>query len=117
MSYFSKKLKELRLFKDLLQRDVAEDLGIPLTTYNTYERGRTEPTYDFLMQIADYYNITIDELIGYKPKSKAEEAQDNDITELIKNYKRLTERQKRHIRINIYNLLDETEKLEKEISK
>jgi transcriptional regulator with XRE-family HTH domain len=115
MSYFSEKLKELRLYKDMRQSDVAAELSLPLTTYNYYENGKTEPSIETLIKIACYFDITLDELVGIEPKNKLQEEQNNDITELIKNYKKLNKEQRQHVRIVISTFLQDKEKIYKEI--
>lgn len=66
MSNFNVNLKKIREKKGLTAKEVAIDLGIPYTTYLKYE-GVGEPRYDTLIKIADYLNVSIDELLGYTP--------------------------------------------------
>lgn len=54
----------LRKAKGLTMRDVAKALGLPYTTYVNYEKGDREPSSEILIAIADYYNTTVDYLIG-----------------------------------------------------
>lgn len=56
-------LKQLRLAKGLLQRDVATLLGVDRTTYVKYENGSSEPSYEILKKLADYFNVTVDYLL------------------------------------------------------
>ena len=49
---FSQRLKELRQEKQLSQKDVANKLGVAVSTYANWEQGRTEPgIYDILILI------------------------------------------------------------------
>lgn len=57
------KLKELRLEHERTQKDVAQGLGIIVQTYQKYESGQRNPKLKTLMKIAEYYNISINELI------------------------------------------------------
>lgn len=66
MSNFNVNLKKIREKKGLTAKETAIDLGIPYTTYLKYE-GVGEPRYDTLIKIADYLNVSIDELLGYTP--------------------------------------------------
>lgn len=59
-----KKLKELRLAKRISQKEIAEYLGITVAAYSLYERGNREPNISILRKIAEYYNISMDELLG-----------------------------------------------------
>lgn len=55
------RLRELR--GNMSQADCAAELGVPLANYNKWENG-VNPSIKVLCQIADYYNITLDYLVG-----------------------------------------------------
>lgn len=66
MNYFSKNLKYLRSQKGKFhtQDDVADALGLPRSTINSYENGSIKnPTLKALMQFSAYYRILINTLI------------------------------------------------------
>ena len=56
-------LQELRKSKKLSQKEVAAHLGIPATTYNTYESGRTEPPIEILVRLSHLYEMPIDFIV------------------------------------------------------
>ncbi len=58
-----KRLKELRLAKGISQKEIAEYLGITVAAYSLYERGNREPNISILRKIAEYYSISMDELL------------------------------------------------------
>ena len=60
----SERLKELRLRRNLRQEDVARELGISTRSYCRYEYGEREPTASLLVRIADFYDVTLDDLVG-----------------------------------------------------
>ena len=64
MSEFSERLKQCRQAKGLRQQDVAEQLGIIYRTYRRYESGETEPTISIALQLADFFQVSLDELAG-----------------------------------------------------
>jgi transcriptional regulator with XRE-family HTH domain len=64
VSEFSKRLKELREEASLTQKDIAEALGIDRTTYTKYETGKSEPDFETTSKIADYFNVSVDYLLG-----------------------------------------------------
>lgn len=56
------KLKELR--GKQTQEQIAKYLGIGRTAYNLYENEKRQPTPETLWKMADYFNVTLDELLG-----------------------------------------------------
>lgn len=58
------RLKELRLEKGMNMRQTAIALNIPYTTYISYEKAEREPNSETLIMLADYFNCSIDYLIG-----------------------------------------------------
>jgi len=50
--------------RKLNMKQVSDALRIPYTTYVNYEKGEREPSAEFLIQVAEYYNTTVDYLIG-----------------------------------------------------
>ncbi|ABY92010.1 MAG: helix-turn-helix transcriptional regulator [Thermoanaerobacter sp.] len=57
-----KKLKELRIKNNLLQKDVAEVIGITPSYYGMIEQGVRTPTLPVAKKIAEFFNSTIEEL-------------------------------------------------------
>ena len=57
-------LREFRQKKDLSQKELSEAVGIPQTTLFGYEMGRCEANVVNLIKLADYYHVTLDELVG-----------------------------------------------------
>lgn len=57
-------LKELRLQKGLRQIDIAKDFNIAKSTYCCYEKGINEPDIKTLIKLADYFDCSIDYLLG-----------------------------------------------------
>ena len=55
--------RELRKSKKLSQKEVAGKLGIPATTYNTYESGRTEPPIEILVRMSHLYGLPVDVIV------------------------------------------------------
>ncbi|WP_278943038.1 helix-turn-helix domain-containing protein [Anaerotruncus colihominis] len=67
---FAKNLKEYRLSFGLTQMEMAHFLGITERGYRYYENGQREPNLYTLVTIADYLNVSLDDLIGRKfPKN------------------------------------------------
>lgn len=62
-------LKKLRVLKSLTQSDMAEILGISLSSYQKYERDKNcvTPSLDVLLRIADFFGVSVDYLLGREP--------------------------------------------------
>lgn len=58
-----KNLKSLRNVYGLSQKDVADDLKIPLSTYQGWESGNRQPDLSKLVKISRYFGVTLDKLI------------------------------------------------------
>ncbi len=58
------RIRDLREDKDLTQRDLGELLGVSQATYSRYESGKLDIPTDVLLRLADYYQVTVDYLLG-----------------------------------------------------
>lgn len=58
------RLKNLRENKDLKQSQIAEALHISQQNYSRYENGQVELPLCTLIQLADYFNVSVDYLLG-----------------------------------------------------
>ena len=61
-------LKELRIEHGLKRSELARELGINANTLANYEKGARQASYETLIAIADYFNVTLDELLGREEK-------------------------------------------------
>ena len=57
------RLRELREDRDLVQREIARELGISQRNYSYYETNQTILTEDILQELANYYNTSIDYIL------------------------------------------------------
>lgn len=61
---FASKLRKARENTGFTQREVAKELKISKSTIASYETGRTQPDIEMLGLIADFYNVSLDWLLG-----------------------------------------------------
>lgn len=61
---YLQRLRDLREDADLNQADIAEYLGIQQTVYSRYERGVRTIPLEHLIRLADFYNVSLDYLVG-----------------------------------------------------
>ena len=62
------RVREVREDHDKTQKQIAELLNMQLTVYQRYERGERELPLWAAIKLADYYNITLDYLVGRSDK-------------------------------------------------
>ncbi|MBR1746718.1 MAG: helix-turn-helix transcriptional regulator [Clostridia bacterium] len=58
------RLKELRLQEKMTQKELAEKIGAAWYNIGDWERGKSEPSIADLIKIADFFDCTVDHLIG-----------------------------------------------------
>ena len=68
MQIFSERMRELRKERSLKQREMAEIFGLKLRGYQDYEYGKTYPTVPGLIQIAKFFDVSTDYLLGLTDK-------------------------------------------------
>lgn len=89
---FNKKLQELRKQKGLTQEELAEKLYASRTAISKWESGRGHPSIDSLKAIAQFFSVTVDELLS-----------SDEILTLAEENQKQTEK---HFRDLIFGLLD-----------
>ncbi len=75
--YCADKLKSLRLSKNLTQQELAEDLGVTQQQIARYENNLRQFKQDFLFQLADYFNVSINDF--FPPNDK----QNNELDRIL----------------------------------
>lgn len=61
---YLKRIEALRIDHDLTQQDVADFLHIQREVYRRYEKGTRIIPVEFLIQLAEYYQTSVDYLLG-----------------------------------------------------
>lgn len=89
MSYFSQKIKSLRLANNYSQKEVAEGVGISQGTYSGLESGKNDPSLTTLQKLADFYDESIDCLVQpFRVVDDSELTDEEKI--LMKKFRRLS---------------------------
>lgn len=97
--YFGENLKKLRIKKNLTQEKLADFLGVSFQTISKWERGDTYPDITMLPDIASFFKVSVDDLLGFnKTETEAE------IVEQLTAYDNLTD--DKIIRKMIFELKD-----------
>ena len=92
---FARILQDLREDRDISRKDLALELNISVSTLGMYEQGRREPNIDMLIKLADYFDVSIDFLVGRSFKNENNELLlealhlKNEIDKLPQGYKNI----------------------------
>lgn len=106
-----KRLKELRQKKKISQQQLADIIGVSQQSVNKYENHNVEPDISLLIELADFFNTSVDYLIGHSEINRKYEAVspydlNTDEAALIDAYRSLTKEEKDsiHLIMKNYNL-------------
>ena len=75
-----KKINSCRRQEGVTQEELAQYLGVSKTSVSKWETEQSYPDITFLPRLAAYFNISIDELVGYEPQMEKKD--------IIKLYRR-----------------------------
>ena len=64
MAQFCERIKSLRVERRLKQREMAEQFGLALNSYQAYEYATRFPYFRGLIAIADFFDGSLDYLVG-----------------------------------------------------
>lgn len=64
MADLSERLIQLRKQRNVLQKDVANAAKLSVVGYQRYEHGTRKPTSDILIALADFFDVSLDYLVG-----------------------------------------------------
>ena len=70
MKKYREIIRDIRTDRDMSQADVATVLGTTQQHYSKYENGENEMPIRVLIALADYYDVSVDYLLG-RPTGKA----------------------------------------------
>ena len=72
MLNYGEALRELREERGLSQAELAKQIGTSHQNIGRWESNKVLPSIDFCVKLADFYGISLDELVGrdYIPTSK-----------------------------------------------
>ena len=91
-------LRNLRNEKDLTQEELAEKFGVSSRSVSRWENGNTMPELGILLELADFYDVDIKEIIDGERKSEIMEKETKDtltkVADYAKTEKKITVRRK-----------------------
>lgn len=95
-------LKRLRKQKGMTQEQLAERFSVSSRTVSRWETGSNMPDLDILIELADFYNVDIREIIDGKGKS---ENMDNETMDTLKKVAEYTEAQNKKQKKKMIDML------------
>lgn len=106
-----KNLKKLREEKGVSQKQLADVISLSQQSINKYENHNIEPDIDTLIKIADYFDTSVDYLIGHsKIRRKIEAVNSYDLNmeeaSLIDSYRKLSLKQRQSILCIVENYIE-----------
>lgn len=63
MSTFSERLRKLRRMRGITQDELAAATGVSRSAIGMYENGAREPNFETLEAFADYFNVSMSDLV------------------------------------------------------
>ena len=94
MNIFSTRLKYIRKNNKKTQQDMANFLNIQRSTYGEYERGKIMPPMDKIQKLADYFDVSVDWLMGntnFETHDERKKAA-TDVEDISRNIKTMIEK-------------------------
>ncbi|MDE7239927.1 MAG: helix-turn-helix domain-containing protein, partial [Lachnospiraceae bacterium] len=68
-------IARLRHERKIRQEELADFVGVTKASVSKWENGQTMPDITILPQLASFFDIRIDELVGYEPQLSKEQIQ------------------------------------------
>lgn len=104
MSILGNRIKQLRNEKHITQTELGKIVGVVKSTMSMYESGKSTPNDDIKKNLADYFDVSIDYLLGMtdirkqynnslKPNDKKGNEKNKDIEKDIESLKKKLETQ------------------------
>ena len=81
--HFSENIKKLRKERNLTQECLADILGVSFQAVSKWERGESYPDIKMLPEIAEFFNVTIDELLGTDKTQREQKIKEEHYSHLI----------------------------------
>lgn len=93
------RLKMIRIYSGIKQKDLAEKLDIPASLLSMYEQGKREPTVSFLNLYCKYFDMSLSQLFAYQTSQEKlnEDSENRNLINRLQNI--LTELEKDKLKL------------------
>lgn len=103
-------LKKLREEHNITQVKLSTDLGVSQELISRYELGSSFPQPQMLIKLANYFNCSVDYLLGVtniKTPIKSIDKKDIEISDIVTKYNSLSSENKKHLVSYLEHLIDQ----------
>jgi len=108
---FPERLKLLRTEKRISQSLLATHLGVTQQAIARWEKGETEPDINTIQNLASFFDVSIDYLLGRtdvrNPNNKSDEDFPEDVKVLMRSVSKLTDKQKEIVKRLVQEFINE----------
>lgn len=106
-----KNLKKLRAENGVSQRQLGECIGVSQQSINKYENYEIEPDIRTLIQMADYFETSVDYLVGHSDIRRAIEHTthselNDEESSFMGNYRKLSKSERESLRLVVENYMN-----------
>ncbi len=106
-------IQGLREEANIRQSELAKSLGLGRTTISNYENNYSSPDLETLIQIANFFHVSTDYLLGISSVKNATQNLQEDEAKVLKYYRRLNSENKDYINGEMIKLFREQESSDK----
>lgn len=99
-------LKNLRKNRGLYQKDIADLLGVAISTVSAWENDIYEIDFHNLKKLADFFDVTVDELLGRTTEPQLFDDARVERPEILELYESLTPELQEHALAYLHGLAD-----------
>ena len=104
-------LRKIRVEKGVTQEELARSIGVVRSTICQYEKGKRQIDPATMLKLADYFNVSVDYLLGREErndliKRPAYDITDQKLVDFMKLYEVMTEIQKAQVLGYVIGLLE-----------
>lgn len=112
MTNFSNRLKNLRREKGLTGQELGEIFNVTKTAISYWENSKTFPDELTLKKMAEFFDVSLDYLLGRTDKRNLEEKSDSQENRMLKEFEGLSEESKKELEkyIKLLKIKDEMDK-------
>lgn len=101
-SKFPTNVKQLRIKNGVTQQQLADVMSVTATGVSYWESGKAVPSYETLQKLADYFNVSLDTLMG----NESDKNDDDDFMILFRKAEQVDEDDKEKLKDILKSTID-----------